>query len=95
MEVSFCSGRYIRGQRLQDLQGHNPESFLHTLGSDITPGVWTCTILCRSLMQHTLTPMGAVSMRFRIFDLIATMFCHVAASSGRDILLHEILDRFD
>src|SRR5438270_14020980 len=57
-----------------------------TLGSEMTPGVCTCTILCRSLMQHTRTPIGAVSMRFSILDLMATMFCHVAASSGRDIL---------
>jgi hypothetical protein len=61
---------------------------LRTLGSEITPGVWTCTILCRSLMQHILTPIGAVSMRFSMLDLMATMFCHAAAadSSGRDML---------
>lgn len=45
-------------------------------------------------MQHTLTPIGAVSMRFSILDLMATMFCHVAASSGRDILDSEISDQF-
>jgi hypothetical protein len=65
-----------------------------TLGSEITPGVCTCTILCRSLMQHTRTPIGAVSMRFSILDLMATMFCHVAASSGRDILHSEISEQF-
>jgi hypothetical protein len=39
-------------------------------------------------MQHILTPIGAVSMRFSMLDLMATMFCHAAAadSSGRDML---------
>jgi hypothetical protein len=43
-------------------------------------------------MQHTLTPIGAVSMRFSMFDLMATMFCHVAASSGRDMLENKASD---
>jgi hypothetical protein len=45
-------------------------------------------------MQHTRTPIGAVSMRFSILDLMAAMFCHVVASSGRDILDSEISDQF-
>jgi hypothetical protein len=43
-------------------------------------------------MQHTRTPTGAVSIRFRMFDLMATMFCHVAASSGREMLQNKVSD---
>jgi hypothetical protein len=46
-------------------------------------------------MQHTLTPTGAVSMRFSMFDLMANMFCHVAASSWRDMLESNISDELN
>ena len=46
-------------------------------------------------MQHTLTPGGAVSMRFSMFDLMATMFCHAAVSSGCDILESKISDELN
>lgn len=59
---------------------------MRTLGSEIMPGVCTCTTRWMNLMQHIRTPALAVSVLLNMFDLIAAICCHVAASSRLEIL---------
>ena len=47
-----------------------------TRGSEMMPGVWTCTTRWTNLIQHTRTPIGAVSHLLRMLDLIAAMSAH-------------------
>lgn len=57
----------------------------HTRGST-TAGVCTWTTFCTNLMQHILTPTGAVSHLFNMFDLIAAILFQVGMSLGFAIL---------
>lgn len=56
-----------------------------TLGSNM-PGVCTCTTFCTNLMQHILTPAGAVSHLLRMFILMAAIKFQVGISLGLAIL---------
>ena len=48
----------------------------------MVPGVWTCTTRCTNLMQHTRTPITAVSHLLRMLDLIVAILSHVCESAG-------------
>ena len=84
METSFWSGRCSIALTEGSLQGAAEMS--RTLGSAMTPGVCTWTTLCTNLMQHTRTPVAAVSHLFNIFDLIEAIWFQTGTSCGFAIL---------
>ena len=57
-----------------------------TLGSAITPGVSTNTTFWTNFMQHILKPIGAVSIRFRMLDLMDDIVCQLSKSFSLVIL---------
>ena len=59
---------------------------IRTLGSEMTPGVCTCTTFWTNLIQQTLIPWGAESHRLRMFCLIAVIVSHRPPSFGRSML---------
>lgn len=79
-EVSFCSGLW-KGLSIDQVEEEG-KFVQHTLGSEIRPGVWTCTTRWMNLTQQIFTGQGNESIRRRMSCLIAFIVSQDLLSSA-------------
>ena len=87
-----CERRFILFRTLWEVNqvARIFEDVLRTRGSAIMPGVCVCTTRWTNLTQLNRTPAGPLSIRRRMLDLIAAIFCHKAPSFGLEILSYNM-----